>query len=1009
MDFSPLLILLFGGLIGWLFRHWRSADEVAARRKDDQKNHQNDQSSSLPHSANGDYVTTQSAHNDSRITTTANGVINGVAFTVIEQELDELYQLSARVKPLEFELRKAHEKLDQFKSIQEATSNDLDDTWVTLQDELDSEDEFVGFSSDGNYAVHVTSNEPVPDEVGELYQLVAQVKPLQYELTRSRKANNALAADKERVERRLRSQLEQNNLQQENHKLEMAKGLATQLTLKDSRIAELQARVEKSDRKHAELVTTLAESSAAQADQEADQRALEKEKQQLEEANSALQSELKLSRDQADKTQAESSAKAQQLKNELHGLKLKTDDQKIQLDNANKRLEEINQQLSGNVALQSELQKTIASKDEEIGRLSTQLDELSQTISAAHEGKNAAVAQADKLKTLLSKAETRAAELQVQQTQAEQQWRYEMSSLQALNTGFEEAKAQACEREATLEKKISQANSQRQALESRLKVATDELSELEQALESSQSSSQSYSEYSKIAEAKVIQLSNTVAEQESELEKVKAQAKTVETLLQQQKQASQKQVKDEQAYAEKYNAAELKIEQLCQQVEHYKVDKQQLLSDVTQAKQQVTELNAELKRSETMMVSQKATIEKQASRLEAFDTEKAGLITKLTAAETKVVDLNAALDLQKNNATVLERQTKELDAKLHEVSSGSKNTARELAELEQKRLSDAHKINELQALLKQAEARALQTQKSGSELKQLEAQVAMLKNETRKYAAFQKDAQATARELLEAKERLKELDAQTVAATNAADRLMSSNIENDRLQRELEKAKRNSKRVDMAADALAESKKRINELSKALSKAETVSKKAEQNDIELRRLRSELQALQAQRDNSVESLSTTASNYSTTDAKALEKLENDIIRRDQQIEQLKGRLADAQQISSAETAKPNRKTPKNRSSQAPNKPGASHASPVLFAVPKEKDDLKRVKGIGPVMEKTLNSLGITSFKQIAEFTKADIERVSDALETFPGRIERDDWVGGAHKQYKLKYQDKAEA
>lgn len=67
-------------------------------------------------------------------------------------------------------------------------------------------------------------------------------------------------------------------------------------------------------------------------------------------------------------------------------------------------------------------------------------------------------------------------------------------------------------------------------------------------------------------------------------------------------------------------------------------------------------------------------------------------------------------------------------------------------------------------------------------------------------------------------------------------------------------------------------------------------------------------------------------------------------------------------------------------------PGADHV-----------DDLKVIRGIGPVLEGTLNGLGIQSWEQIAAFTTEDIERVSEAISTFPGRIERDDWVGGAQR------------
>ncbi|MEM7040140.1 MAG: hypothetical protein AAF570_24425 [Bacteroidota bacterium] len=57
-----------------------------------------------------------------------------------------------------------------------------------------------------------------------------------------------------------------------------------------------------------------------------------------------------------------------------------------------------------------------------------------------------------------------------------------------------------------------------------------------------------------------------------------------------------------------------------------------------------------------------------------------------------------------------------------------------------------------------------------------------------------------------------------------------------------------------------------------------------------------------------------------------------------------------------------------------------------------KDDLKRVSGIGPFIEKKLNALGIYTFLQISKFTDEDVEAVTKAIEFFPGRIERDNWI-----------------
>ncbi|WP_299670890.1 hypothetical protein [uncultured Roseobacter sp.] len=60
------------------------------------------------------------------------------------------------------------------------------------------------------------------------------------------------------------------------------------------------------------------------------------------------------------------------------------------------------------------------------------------------------------------------------------------------------------------------------------------------------------------------------------------------------------------------------------------------------------------------------------------------------------------------------------------------------------------------------------------------------------------------------------------------------------------------------------------------------------------------------------------------------------------------------------------------------------------------DDLKKISGVGPKLEETLNSLGIWHFDQVASLTKDDIAWVDERLR-FKGRIERDDWVGQAKK------------
>jgi predicted flap endonuclease-1-like 5' DNA nuclease len=69
---------------------------------------------------------------------------------------------------------------------------------------------------------------------------------------------------------------------------------------------------------------------------------------------------------------------------------------------------------------------------------------------------------------------------------------------------------------------------------------------------------------------------------------------------------------------------------------------------------------------------------------------------------------------------------------------------------------------------------------------------------------------------------------------------------------------------------------------------------------------------------------------------------------------------------------------------------------------KEKDNLTEIKGIGPVFEKKLNSLDIYNFRQISEMDGEAVQRLAEAIEVFPDRIHRDNWIGQATKLYAKK-------
>lgn len=61
------------------------------------------------------------------------------------------------------------------------------------------------------------------------------------------------------------------------------------------------------------------------------------------------------------------------------------------------------------------------------------------------------------------------------------------------------------------------------------------------------------------------------------------------------------------------------------------------------------------------------------------------------------------------------------------------------------------------------------------------------------------------------------------------------------------------------------------------------------------------------------------------------------------------------------------------------------------------DDLKQIKGVKRVLERTLHKVGVYYFWQIAEWSPEDVKHVDSVLPAFKGRIERDHWVTQANE------------
>jgi NADH-quinone oxidoreductase subunit E len=81
------------------------------------------------------------------------------------------------------------------------------------------------------------------------------------------------------------------------------------------------------------------------------------------------------------------------------------------------------------------------------------------------------------------------------------------------------------------------------------------------------------------------------------------------------------------------------------------------------------------------------------------------------------------------------------------------------------------------------------------------------------------------------------------------------------------------------------------------------------------------------------------------------------------------------------------------------KPKVAEVKPQTLAAPRGEgaDDLKLIKGIGPELEQTLNSLGVYHFTQIADWAPEEVAWIDARLDGSEDRIEREGWVEQARQ------------
>lgn len=66
----------------------------------------------------------------------------------------------------------------------------------------------------------------------------------------------------------------------------------------------------------------------------------------------------------------------------------------------------------------------------------------------------------------------------------------------------------------------------------------------------------------------------------------------------------------------------------------------------------------------------------------------------------------------------------------------------------------------------------------------------------------------------------------------------------------------------------------------------------------------------------------------------------------------------------------------------------------------EQDDLKQINGVGPAFEKALHEQGVYTFKQIAEMSSEEMDRIDEAIDGVTRQMIEEEWIPQAKELIK---------
>jgi predicted flap endonuclease-1-like 5' DNA nuclease len=351
---------------------------------------------------------------------------------------------------------------------------------------------------------------------------------------------------------------------------------------------------------------------------------------------------------------------------------------------------------------------------------------------------------------------------------------------------------------------------------------------------------------------------------------------------------------------------------------------------------------------------------------------------RLVDRETELRIKGQALDTALSELKVNKSMLTTLEAKVSSLESLGRSTQQELAS-RQDRIQTLHK--ELADLQQRRSLLESDYTASLHRLSEQETAMAAFANEARQAnaarTAAQQDLLQKEQSAIELQQRLTELEDQQAEI----DRLRAQVAELEPVQGRLhwmevqlsEKETQHRAGLHRLEEQLASRDRRITELAEheqALREKDLHIAELEQRLAEVHVLHSEI----------------------ASQAKMMEEKEEEISRLRKRLVEVRAALrvrADGGHVVAGRTNSTNQLSLQIEQSKQAQKP--------------QKDDLKKIHGIGPVIERTLNKLGTYTYVQIAKWTPSDIARIAQKLETLPDRIKRDHWIARARKLYKEKY------